>query len=461
MYYGVTYRWQPDGLDAQLLSGGLEEMVERQLWTYPSRNECKLCHNAAAASVLGMRTSQQNGDMFYPGTGNTSNQLVTLDHLGLLSPALGATDVETLPRMADLGDLWRFSRTRVRSYLQSNCAQCHRPNGPARGEFDARFETPFAQQNLVDSEVAEDFGIVGAKVVVPGDVSKSILHYRDTLLGAGQMPPLARNVIHDDWATLLADWIGTTNAPSIVPLSGDYYDGKNFDTLMFQRDDAAIDFDWVNGTPDASLGNDNFSIRWTGSVLPAYSETYTFYATADDGVRVYVDGVLVVDDWSDHAARESSGTISLTAGVAVPIVVEYYEAGGQASVQIEWSSSSLTRTNVMTSSPNSAPTAVAQSVVAVSGQPLGIVLGGTDSEQANLDVAIVDFPEHGTLIGTGPTLSYVSDPGFVGGDSFDFKVSDGELDSPPATVTLTVPEPGFGLSLLFGVVLLAAASRRE
>jgi glucose/arabinose dehydrogenase len=460
-YYGVSYRWRPDGLEADLLTGGLEEVVEGQTWTYPSRNECKLCHNTAASSVLGVRTSQQNADMFYPGTGRTAHQLETLDHLGLLDPALGATDVETLPRLAVLDDLSQFSQKRVRSYLQSNCAQCHRPGGPARGEFDARFETPFPQQNLINADVAEDFGISGAKVVVPDDVAKSILHYRDTLLGAGQMPPLARNIVHSEWATLLADWIATTNSPSIVPFSGDYYDGKNFDTLMYQQDDAVIDFDWVNGTPDASLGTDNFSIRWTGAVVPTQTETYTFYATADDGVRVYVDGVLVVDDWSDHAARETSGTIGLTAGIAVPVIVEYYEAGGQASVQIEWSSNSLSRANVMTSSPNTAPTAIPQSVVAESGQPLAIVLNGTDLEQARLDVAIVDFPVNGSLSGTGPTLTYVSNPGFVGPDPFTFKVGDGELESGDETITITVPEPTLGWSILVGSTALAAGARRR
>jgi uncharacterized repeat protein (TIGR03806 family) len=459
IYYGVTYRWRPDGLEADLLTDSLEEIVEGQLWSYPGRDDCNLCHNTAAVSVLGPRTSQLNGDIYYEGTLRIANQLSTLEHLGLLGPALGETDVDTLPRLAGLEDLSTFSQTRVRSYLQSNCAQCHRPGGPARGEFDARFETPFVQQNLIDSDVAEDFGISGAKVIVPGDVSKSILHYRDTLLGTGQMPPLARNVVHTEWGTLLADWIGTTNAPSVVPFTGSYYDGQNFDTLEFQRDDTVIDFDWVNGTPDASLGNDNFSIRWTGNILPAFDETYTFYATADDGVRIYVDGVLVVDDYTVHAAREASGTIPLTANVAVPVIVEFFEAGGQASIVIEWSSASLTRSNLISSSANSAPTATPLALMAESSVALPIVLAGMDSEQPNLDVAIVDFPTHGSLSGTGPTLAYTSDPGYSGPDLFRFKVSDGELESTTADVTIEVPEPGFASGLIAGLGGLACFGR--
>jgi len=458
-YYGVTYRWQPDGLDAALLTSGLDEIVEGQLWSYPSRNDCKLCHNTAAVSVLGPRTSQLNGDLHYSGTGRVSNQLSTLDHLGLLGPAIGGADVDTLPRLAALDDLSAFSQTRVRSYLQSNCAQCHRPGGPARGEFDTRFETPFIQQNLIGTDVAEDFGISGAKVVVPGDVSRSILHYRDTLLGAGQMPPLARNVVHAEWGTLLADWIGTTNAPSVVPFSGEYFDGQNFDTPMFQRDDTVIDFNWVNGTPDPSLGNDNFSIRWTGTIWPEFDETYTFYATADDGVRVYVDGVLVVDDYTVHAAREASGTIALTANVSVPLVVEFFEAGGQASVVIEWSSASLARAKVISTGANSAPTAIPQALMAESGVALPIVLTGIDAEQANLDVAIVDFPTQGTLDGTGPTLVYTSNPGFTGPDVFRFKVSDGQIESGSASVTIDVPEPGMIQGLLAGLATLVAIAR--
>ena len=349
----------------------------------------------------------------------------------------------------------------MRSYLQSNCAQCHRPGGSGRGDFDLRYETPFPQQTLVNTDVVEDFGIPGAKVVVPGDVGASILHYRDSLLGAGQMPPLAKNLNDAEWLAVLGDWISVVNAPPVAPFTGDYYDGRSFDTFAFQQDDVTIDFDWGNGTPDASIGNDEFSIRWTGTLIPEFTETYTFTATSDDGVRVFVDGTLVVDDWSVHAAREASGTIALTAGQSVPFVVEYYEAGGQAVIQVDWESASLARTPVTASLPNTAPNAAPQTVNANSGSPVPITLGGSDAEQSALDVAIVGFPTNGTLSGTGPTLTYTAPLGYTGPDTFTFKTSDGTLESAPATVTITVPEPSGASMLIAGVAALLGLRTRK
>ncbi|MEM7410054.1 MAG: PA14 domain-containing protein [Myxococcota bacterium] len=459
--WGVTYRWRPDGLEADLLSDGMEEMIEGQLWQYPSRTECNLCHNPVAGGVLGLRTSQQNAELFYPSTGRTAHQLETFDHVGLLVPGLGGATPDDLPALSALDDLTAFTQQRVRSYLQSNCAQCHRPGGQGRGDFDTRYETPFAQQDLLNTDVAEDLGVTGAKVVVPGDVLLSALFHRDALLGTSQMPPLAKNVVDFAWLAVLRDWIGVVNEPPVAPLSGDYYDGRNFDTFVFQRDDVVIDFDWGGGTPDASVGNDEFSIRWTGTLIPEFSETYTFTATSDDGVRVFVDGTLVVDDWSVHAAREASGTIALVAGQAVPFVVEYYEAGGRAVIQVDWESASLPRTPVTASLPNTAPSATPQAINVASGVPLAIALGGSDAEQSTLDVAIVDPPSAGTLIGTGPVLFYTSAPGYTGSDSFTFKTSDGALESAPATVALTVPEPTGPWALFAGALLVLGLRARR
>jgi hypothetical protein len=72
-------------------------------------------------------------------------------------------------------------------------------------------------------------------------------------------------------------------------------------------------------------------------------ETYRFCANSDDGVRLWVNNVLVVDNWSDHGPAETSGTITLTAGVRYDIRMEYYEKAGSALVQLLWSSPSLPR----------------------------------------------------------------------------------------------------------------------
>ena len=90
----------------------------------------------------------------------------------------------------------------------------------------------------------------------------------------------------------------------------------------------------------AGIGADTFSVRWSGAIIPRYSQTYTFSTTSDDGVRLWVNGTRVIDAWTTHSSRVDSGTITLTAGVPVPIVLEYFEATGSAVAQLRWSSSS-------------------------------------------------------------------------------------------------------------------------
>ncbi|MEL7239504.1 MAG: Calx-beta domain-containing protein, partial [Planctomycetota bacterium] len=97
-------------------------------------------------------------------------------------------------------------------------------------------------------------------------------------------------------------------------LRADYFNRQDFTGLALSRIDSNINNDWGNGSPSSLIDPDTFSIRWTGSILPEFSEEYTFYATSDDGIRVFVDGVKVVDDFTDHPVRTSSGKIQLDAG---------------------------------------------------------------------------------------------------------------------------------------------------
>ncbi|MHC4325083.1 MAG: PA14 domain-containing protein, partial [Planctomycetota bacterium] len=124
-------------------------------------------------------------------------------------------------------------------------------------------------------------------------------------------------------------------------LRADYYNGMNFDSLMVTRTETEINFDWGNpGGPDPSVGDDNFSCRWTGEVEAAFTETYTFYAAADDGVRLWVNGVQLVDAWVDQGTTEYNGTIDLVAGNSYSVVMEQYENGGGATAYLRWSSPS-------------------------------------------------------------------------------------------------------------------------
>jgi YVTN family beta-propeller protein len=99
----------------------------------------------------------------------------------------------------------------------------------------------------------------------------------------------------------------------------------------------AIDFDWGTGAPGTGVNADNFSVRWTGNLLVPATGTYRFQTESDDGVRLWVNGVQQVNNWTDHAPTlDTSAGINLVAGQVVPVVLEYYEKGGGAVMRLRW-----------------------------------------------------------------------------------------------------------------------------
>ena len=126
-------------------------------------------------------------------------------------------------------------------------------------------------------------------------------------------------------------------------LRGQYHSGIDFRTLLVTRTDPTLDFAWGAAAPAAGVPADGFSVRWTGQIVPRYSQTYTFFTRSDDGVRLWVNGRSIIDDWTDHGVVERSGSIALTAGTRYDIKVEYYDRAGSANLQLSWSSPSQAR----------------------------------------------------------------------------------------------------------------------
>ena len=86
---------------------------------------------------------------------------------------------------------------------------------------------------------------------------------------------------------------------------------------------------------------DNFQIRWSGRIVPRATEAVTFYTQTDDGVRLYINGALVIDHWMIQNTTEYSATVNLTAGVPVTITMEYFDGTGGATARLLWSSPSM------------------------------------------------------------------------------------------------------------------------
>jgi hypothetical protein len=153
-------------------------------------------------------------------------------------------------------------------------------------------------------------------------------------------------------------------------LTGSYYNGNNFTTFIASRIDPTVNYNWGNGNfffcflffallnlnlynignPGVTgVGADDFSVRWTGFVVPLCTATYTFYVTSgtffpslaipiyllflkDDGNRLHVNGQSLINDWVLHAPTEDSATIALTANQLYSIDLEYFENTGGAEV---------------------------------------------------------------------------------------------------------------------------------
>ncbi len=259
--YGVTYKWRPDNSDADLLTTSSNEVipittidgVTNQTWYYPSPSDCLQCHTRVANYVLGLNTRQLNGNLTYPATAATDNQLRTLNQLGVFDPSFDEAAITNFDRMAALTNQSATLEKRFRSYIDANCAQCHQPggNGPS---FDARYDTPLTNQHIINGPIIGNLGYDNAHVVTPHDIWRSILYQRaDSLNSAIKMPPLARNLVDTNAMAVMAAWINSLPgtpalAPPLIAPNGGAFFNKVGISLQPPDMNAAIYYT-LDGTP--------------------------------------------------------------------------------------------------------------------------------------------------------------------------------------------------------------------
>lgn len=120
-------------------------------------------------------------------------------------------------------------------------------------------------------------------------------------------------------------------------LKGDYYANQTFEgSPTLTRVDKTVDFDWGDDSPDKSIPVDHFSVRWTGFIVAPETGSYSISGTSDDGMRIWLNNSLLVDNWGDHGSASVIGRVHLEKGQRVPIKVEYYENSGEAVAKVGW-----------------------------------------------------------------------------------------------------------------------------
>ena len=240
----ATYRWDDSqtnallvpaqGMDEPLLIHEPDGAVRSQVWHYPSRQECRTCHNAASGYALGFNTPQLNCDLELErekkpkhkahhrerghgrghghghgrADGHTKliNQIVALSDAGYFEAKV--TNVHTLRALVPADNTEVSVEYRVRSYLTANCVHCHQPGAPCGFTlWNARITNSLPQTGLINGRALMNFGDPENRVVAPGRPEKSVLFTRVATLGPHHMPVLCTSVLNTNGMELLRTWI--------------------------------------------------------------------------------------------------------------------------------------------------------------------------------------------------------------------------------------------------------------
>ena len=196
-------------------------------------------------------------------------------------------------------------------------------------------------------------------------------------------------------------------------LQGEYYNNMDLTDLTLVRADSNINFNWSGGSPDAGIAADTFSVRWSGQVAAQYDEIYTFYTVSDDGVRLWVNGQLLIDNWTEHAPIEDSGTITLAAGQKHNIVMEYYEQAWGAIARLSWSSASTSKQIISQASLYHTPAAQEAMVITTQPEDVSINVGETATFSVSATGSVplnYQWYENGVAIDGATRSSYTTPP---------------------------------------------------
>lgn len=196
-----AYRWTARSRDASII--GQSEFLplpwdESTMWLSPG----PVARLDPKTAIFGFQPQ------FHALQLNVGGQLLEWSKRGWFKKPLNKSTVASMTKLHSADDQSIPEIERIRSYLEVNCASCHKPGGASRGYFDARIQTPFEEQLILsDQLMAGDMGVVGAKLVTPGEPEKSILYLRLARKDGFRMPPGFISDEDPPILSLLEKWI--------------------------------------------------------------------------------------------------------------------------------------------------------------------------------------------------------------------------------------------------------------
>lgn len=132
-------------------------------------------------------------------------------------------------------------------------------------------------------------------------------------------------------------------------LTATYFNNKNFSGATAKRTDKSINFNWGQTAPVKKISSDTYSVRWTGKLQATKTEKYTLTTVSDDGVRLWLNDKLIINNWTDHSPASNSAVVDMVVGQKYNLKIEYYENTSSATMQLFWASPSIPQTIISTS----------------------------------------------------------------------------------------------------------------
>ncbi len=200
-------------------------------------------------------------------------------------------------------------------------------------------------------------------------------------------------------------------------LLGSYWTARtNFTvTPTLTRNDPVVDFSWAAASPAGAISADTFTARWAGQVQALGNDTYTFHTVSDDGVRLWVNGAVLIDNWTPHGPTTNSATITLAGTGKYDLALEYFENTGGATIALWWSTASGSIAPSVIPASQLFPAAAALPAITLTSPTNGasIEASAALTLSANVDpynnfVSAVEFFRNGIPVSTNTTAPYTS-----------------------------------------------------